>query len=97
MSETKSTNQIIAEELAKYYGGRDKSSLAYIRDGHAISIHLRGMTNYEIRDIITGLWARLEEDDKEDHIRALQYYLEPGAVLPLVSRMIAEAKDQGRH
>lgn len=77
----------------QYYGGQEKSKIYYERDGDAIVIQLRGMTNHEMRDFIVGMWLRFDDDDKRDHIRALQHYLEPGSTPPRVSTIIATAEN----
>lgn len=84
-------------ELAAIYGNQTKSRMLYDRDGDLVSISLRGMTNHEIRDVLVGLWARLNEDDRRDHVRALAHYLEPGSVMPYVARLIATAEQAKRH
>lgn len=77
-----------------YYNGQEKASISYERQGDVVSISLRGMTNCEMRDFIVGMWLRLDEDDRRDHLKALQHYLEPGSTPPYVSRMLAAAPDQ---
>lgn len=78
----------------EYYDGQEHARIDYRRDGNVVTVSLRGMTNHEMRDFIVGMWLRLADDDKRDHIKALQHYLEPGAMPPYVSRTIAEATDQ---
>ena len=80
--------------VSDLYDGQEHTSLTYQRDEDTIAISMRGMTNHELRDIIVGLWLRLEDDDKRDHIKALQHYLEPGSTAPFVSRHIGTAPDQ---
>lgn len=48
--------------------------LLYHRQGAKVRLTLESMTNHELREILVGLWARLDVDDREDHIRELQSY-----------------------
>jgi hypothetical protein len=77
-----------------YYDKQEKSSIEYKREGDTVWIAIRGMTNWEMRDFIVGMWLRLDLDDRIDHIKALQHYLEPGSIPPYVSRTLAASPDQ---
>jgi hypothetical protein len=46
----------------------------YERQGNGIRLRLLSVTNHELREVLTGLWARLDADDRADHINALLHY-----------------------
>lgn len=48
--------------------------IRYDREGSFLRLTLNGTTNHEIREVICGLWARLDADDRHDHIAMLQHY-----------------------
>jgi len=54
---------------------------------------IRGMNNHEIREILVGLWARLDREDRADHTAELQHYLadDPGTFLSGIAAQIRDA------
>jgi hypothetical protein len=71
----------------------------YERRGKLLRVTLRGMTNHEIRELLVGLWARLDADDRDDHLRELNHYApmlrNPGTYPERHLSPIAEAIRQG--
>jgi hypothetical protein len=68
--------------------------LLYHRQGDRLRFKTENMTNHELRELMLGLWARLDPDDRTDHIKALQHYdSEPesffSAVAGAISRGVA--------
>jgi hypothetical protein len=53
-------------------------------------LRIKGMNNHELRCLILGLWARLDEDDQQDHIAELNHYSgRPLEEMPPLSQAIA--------
>lgn len=52
----------------------ERCLIRYDRQGEYLRLTLKGTTNHEIREVICGLWARLDADDRHDHIDMLQHY-----------------------
>lgn len=50
--------------------------LHYVRTGKLVKCSLRQMTNHELREILIGYWARLDEDDRVDFVAELVHYAE---------------------
>lgn len=48
--------------------------LRYEREGELIRLALTNLTNHELREVLVGLWARLDEADRLDHIKGLIHY-----------------------
>jgi hypothetical protein len=48
--------------------------LRYERKGEIVRLSLKNMTNHEIREILIGLWCRLDLADRIDHINGLVHY-----------------------
>jgi hypothetical protein len=48
--------------------------VSYQRDGTRIEFKIRNATNHEIREFLIGVWAKLDKDDREDHINELLTY-----------------------
>lgn len=48
--------------------------LLYHRQGDRLRFKTESMTNYELRELMVGIWARLSPEDRADHIRELQSY-----------------------
>lgn len=48
--------------------------IRYDRRGDLIRLTLTGMTNHELREVICGLWARLDDADRRDHLDELSHY-----------------------
>jgi hypothetical protein len=58
---------------------RNKSDdvlVRYQRRGDVLRLTLRQNTNHELREVLVGLWARLEPADRRDHLRELTHYAE---------------------
>jgi len=53
-----------------------KSVLIYEREGGAIHLKVQHMTNHEMREVMVGLWARLDAYDQHDFIAELIHYKE---------------------
>lgn len=51
-----------------------RCSLEYSRELTKLHFRQQGMTNHEIREVMVGLFLRLDADDRVDHIRELQHY-----------------------
>lgn len=73
--------------------------LLYRREGTILRFKTASMTNHETRDLMTGLWARLDAADRADHIHALIHYSTQregwlGAIESAVSRGIANDEAQ---
>ena len=43
-------------------------------DGRGLRVALRGLTNHELREVLVGLWATLDQADRVDHIGELAHY-----------------------
>jgi len=50
--------------------------IRYERQQDMLRLTLWGVTNHELREMICGLWARLDADDRRDHIDMLKHYAE---------------------
>lgn len=74
-------------------GWADNSYMRYQREHLTLRLTLRGLSNHEIREILVGLWARLDKDDQADHIAELQHYLAaaPGTYLSGIAAQIRDA------
>jgi hypothetical protein len=59
-------------------GWPESSYFRYQREHLTLRLTTRRLTNHELREILVGLWARLDHEDQEDHIRDLQHYLSGG-------------------
>lgn len=64
--------------------------MIYTRENAKLRLRLQGMTSREIRCLILGLWLRLDDDDKHDHIKELTHYLTDDDAPP-ISKAIAQA------
>lgn len=51
-----------------------EARLLYHRQGEMVRLTLTSLTNHELREVLVGLWARLEPADREDHIAELRSY-----------------------
>ena len=66
--------------------------ILYQRTGAVLRLRMKDLTNHEIREVLVGLWSRLDKDDQEDHIKELEHYLhDPQARLSPLAASIAEA------
>lgn len=70
-------------------------TIRYERTDDIIHLTIRGATSHELREVMVGLWKRLEPADQADHIEELRHYLGPESWLSPVARVIAtgEASD----
>lgn len=48
--------------------------IVYERAGDLVHLKLQNLTNHELREVLIGLWCRLDNADREDHIKALNHY-----------------------
>ncbi len=56
--------------------------------GNHLHVRFRGVNNHALRDVLVGLWLGLPPDDRADHVRELQAYLDPDETPPQLSQMI---------
>ncbi len=69
----------------------DHVEVRYARQGDQVRVKLKGMTNHEIREVLVGLWSRLDDADRADHINELVHYLvDPKAFLSPVATAIRD-------
>lgn len=62
----------------------------YERRGDLVRLTLQKLTNHELREVLVGLWARMDAADREDHIRELtSYQNDDGSWLSPVASVIA--------
>ncbi len=75
------------------HGWSESSYLRYQREHLTLRVTLRKLNNHEIREILVGLWARLDRDDQEDHIAELIHYFksEPGTFISGIAEQIRDA------
>lgn len=52
----------------------DAALIRYDRRGDLIRVTLTSLTNHELREVLIGLWARLDAADRAAHINELLYY-----------------------
>lgn len=52
----------------------DGPLLRYERRGGVVRLTARRLSTHELREVLTGLWRRLDAADRVDHIRALLHY-----------------------
>lgn len=50
--------------------------LQYRQQDGMVRLKLQELTNHETREILVGLWSRIDPADQEDHISELQHYFE---------------------
>lgn len=74
-------------------GWNDNSYMRYQREHLTLRLTLRSLSNHEIREILVGLWSRLDKADQADHIAELQHYFEskPGTYLSGIAAQIRDA------
>lgn len=72
-----------------------RPTVHYERLDGLVRLRLHALTNHELREVLVGLWSRLDRADQEDHIRELQHYLSPASRLSPLARAIQDA-DHGR-
>jgi hypothetical protein len=73
-------------------GWSESSYFRYQREHLTLRLTIRKLNNHEIREILVGLWSRLDRDDQLDHIAELQHYLEPGSRLSGLAEQIRDAR-----
>ena len=74
-------------------GWSESSYMRYQREHLTLRLTLRSLNNHEIREILVGLWSRLDKADQADHIAELQHYFEnaPGTFLSGIAAQIRDA------
>lgn len=69
-----------------------ESVLHYHRCGRLLRLELHGLTELELREVITGLWARLGTEGRIAHMQDLLFFhSDPEAFLSLRSSAVARA------
>ena len=64
--------------------------LLYHRQGDMLRFKIESMTNYELREVMVGLWARMSPDDRLEHILELaSYQKDPNGFLSQVASSIS--------
>jgi hypothetical protein len=64
--------------------------LFYHRQGDTLRFKTEGMTNHELRELMVGIWAGLEKEDRGDHILELMsYQTDPDGFLSQVASSIS--------
>jgi len=66
-----------------------RASLRYEREGNLLRVRTRSLNNHETREVLVGIWLRLDEDDRADFIRELQYYHANPAEIGHIARVLA--------
>lgn len=62
----------------------------YEREQDMLRLTLSNLQNHELREIMVGLWARLDPADREDHIKELtEYQTNPVSWMSPVASAIA--------
>jgi hypothetical protein len=74
-----------------------ESEICYRRKGDTdIRFTLKGLTNHETRNVLVGIWARLDEADRTDFILELvHHHTEPGSRLSGLSQIIRDCDKPG--
>jgi hypothetical protein len=72
-------------------GWPESSYFRYQREHLSLRLTLRSLNNHELREILIGLWSRLDRDDREDHIRELEHYMLPDSHLSGIAEEIRDA------
>jgi hypothetical protein len=49
----------------------DPTVIRYERQGDTVRLTLTNVTNHELREVLVGLWCRLDRADRLDHLREL--------------------------
>lgn len=69
-----------------------ESLFHYHRCGRLLRLDIRGISELEMRAILTGLWARLSAEDREEHMRDLLFFhSDPEAFLSTQASAVARA------
>ena len=50
------------------------TELIYQRTGGQVRVKLSNFTNHELREVMVGLWAKLDAADRDDFIHELEHY-----------------------
>lgn len=70
--------------------------LRYERAGDLVRFSKVAMSNHEFREVMLGMWLRLDPADREDHIRMLVHYsTDPAAFLSDVAAAVAADPGDG--
>lgn len=75
-------------------GWSDHSYFRYQREHLSLRLTIRGLNNHELRELLIGLWARLDPADQADHITELLHYSggeRPGVFLSGIAAQIRDA------
>jgi hypothetical protein len=74
-------------------GWSESGYMRYQREHLTLRLTLRSLNNHEIREILVGLWSRLDKADQADHIAELQHYFKnaPGTFLSGIAAQIRDA------
>jgi hypothetical protein len=68
--------------------------IRYEREDDLVRFTLENTTNHELREILVGLWCRLGDDDRADHIQELTHYRsDPDAWLSPVATAVGRAEE----
>lgn len=67
---------VLSESARTESGSREgePTVISYERDGTRIHFQVKNATNHEIREVLIGLWGKLDKEDREDHINELVRY-----------------------
>ena len=66
--------------------------LCYMRQENMVRIRLHSMTNHELREVLVGIWSRLDQSDRLDHINELVHYCHSDSRLSPVAQAIRDAE-----
>ena len=74
-------------------GWKESSYFRYQREHLSMRLTTRNLSNHEIREILIGLWLRMDPADQVDHIKELVHYAknEPGTFLSSIAQQIRDA------
>jgi hypothetical protein len=72
-------------------GWSENSYFRYQREHLALRLTMRSLNNHEIREILVGLWSRLDRDDQIEHMQELQHYLTAESRLSGIAAQIKDA------
>jgi len=74
-------------------GWSEASYFRYQREHLSLRVTMRGLNNHELREILIGLWLRLDAEDQADHIDELRHYFggKPGTYVSGIAAQIRDA------
>lgn len=72
-------------------GWGESSYFRYQREHLTLRLTTRSLSNHELREILVGLWLRLDPADRIDHIAELQHYLDLGSRPSGIAQQIRDA------